>query len=143
MTVRVCPECGSGVTTDAGVCVRGHRFRPPPPPPSLSELRAEVERAFEDARLQVAAAVTTGQHRPAQRSVAEPVSVSSDLPVPPVPPPPPVREEADRVAAVWARLAPQDPDERDLRSDPITAFAPAPNMDWGPERIKRKRRSQT
>lgn len=100
MSDRFCPQCRAEVEDAGGFCLLGHPLRGTAPVASLSQLRAEVDRAFEEARVQVAVAL--GE---------------------PPPPPPPVThldlEIAESAGAV---------------GDPIVDFAPAPRMDWGPER---------
>jgi hypothetical protein len=99
---RFCPQCRSEVEDAGGFCLLGHPLRSVAPVASLSELRAEVDRAFEEARVQVA------------RALGE------------APAPPPLPRAASAVVTV----------ELDAPgvSDPITEFAPAPRMDWGPEK---------
>lgn len=99
---RFCPHCQSEVEDAGGFCLLGHPLRAVAPVASLSELRAEVDRAFEDARVQVAHAL--GQ----------------------APPPPPAR--ATTVLKAFTEQNGQ------TGTDPITDFAPAPRMDWGPEK---------
>jgi hypothetical protein len=84
---------------------------------SLSDLRAEVDKAFEQARVQVAA--ITGQIPAVSANVA--------------PPPPPLPDDLEeqtktRMEELWVGFE----EEPQLPSDPITQFAPNTRMDWGP-----------
>jgi hypothetical protein len=87
----------------------------------LSELRAEVEKAFQAAQDEIAATVHV-----------------TEIPGGPVlqgPPPPPPRVPASRFEMVWHKLEEEEPASN---SDPITAFAPPPRMDWGPSRGRKR-----
>lgn len=128
MTNRYCPKCASEVEDTGGYCLLGHRLGLSAPSASLRELRAEVDRAFEDARVSVTSAVGPASH---------PVAATSTAPPPPPPRPPRAQtqtsaEPEPRPAqpSVWHGLS----SERTPGHDPIVAFAPAPRMDWGPER---------
>jgi hypothetical protein len=102
MSERFCPQCQSHVEDAGGFCLLGHRLSVAAPAASLRDLRDEVDRAFEEARVQVAHAL-------------DPVGT---------PPPPPSTSSVTI-----------DIDGLSLQgSDPIVEFAPAPRMDWGPER---------
>jgi hypothetical protein len=89
---------------------------------SLTALRAEVDKAFEDARVQVAHALGDA--------------------IPPPPPPPGLATVPATVPATLPATAPAPSRTAALEidttngpgTDPITDFAPAPRMDWGPER---------
>ena len=120
MITRYCPDCASEVEDAGGYCLLGHRLALDPPTASLEDLRAEVDRSFEEARAKVTAVLT---------GVA-----------PPPPPPPAVDvDEGPQRPNPWKSLE----EEVDVSDDPIAAFAPAPRMDWGPERSgKLKRRSE-
>ena len=110
MSERFCQRCNASVEDVGGFCLLGHRLSEASSRGTLSELRAEVDQAFEEARVKVA--VTLGE-------AAGP------------PPPPPVMA----VTSVFTY-------DGAAGSDPITEFAPAPRMDWGPERsglLKRNR----
>jgi len=117
MTLRHCARCGTEVEDAGGYCLLGHPLRLQPPIDSLTELRAEVDRAFDEAQSQVAEVLEK-----------VPVSVASDVPSGArvtVPPPPPAARP-DPFQALQHEQAPDN--------DPLTDFAPAPRMDWGPER---------
>lgn len=124
MTSRFCRICDSEVQDAGGYCLLGHPLAVPSGISSLDELRAEIDRTFEEARLQVAA---IGEAPP----VADPPVPIRPLNPPPAPPAPPPAAPT----GPWAALS----QEIELSAavgaeDPISAFAPAPRMDWGPER---------
>ncbi len=135
MAKRFCARCSADVEDVGGFCLLGHRLATEAGMPSLGDLRDQVDKAFEEARLQVAA-------------VLEPVStltgaVSQPLPEPEgsgsiPPPPPPPAAEPER-PSVWKTLETSHAGA----GDPIVAFAPPPRMDWGPQRkgLKRFKRS--
>jgi hypothetical protein len=130
--VRFCPTCNAEVEELGGFCLLGHPTDAPASAPTgtLKELRDEVERAFEDARLQVAAAMAP---------VTEPAETNGNgshgviQPPPPprrTPPPPPPPQVFDSLRT-----------EAGDSGDPISAFAPSPRMDWGPnDKTSRLRR---
>ena len=122
MTERYCPKCQTDVEDVGGFCLLGHSLRLRPITESMDEIRAEVDRAFEEARVQVAA--ITG----------EIPTVSS------APPPPPLPEDLEeqtktRMVEAWADFEEDAPNP----TDPITAFAPDTRMDWGPAGAKKRR----
>lgn len=148
MTMRYCPTCQAEVQTVDGHCLLGHRVALEPAVPSLEALRAEVDRVFEQARREVAQ-VLHGSAAPAAHAAAVPPAAppagapTSSAPaaarVPPPPPPAdPARALEERRRTVFAALQAEEPL---TTADPIVAFAPAPRMDWGPERtgLLRKR----
>ena len=108
MSDRFCPQCNSEVEDAGGYCLLGHPLRSSAPVASLSELRAEVDRAFEEARVQVAHAL-------------------GDAP----PPPPPASVMLSTPSPLYDLATPEP---ASIGADPIADFAPAPRMDWGPER---------
>lgn len=126
MSERYCPRCRAEVADVGGFCLLGHSLRlQPVMDSSLGDLRAEVDRAFEEARVQVA-------------------SMTAEMPgqstSPPPPPPPPVPEDPERQARtrmdeLWAGFDDQPPSP----TDPITQFAPGTRMDWGPGAKPRRR----
>lgn len=126
MSERYCPKCQTDVEDVGGFCLLGHSLRLRPITESLDDLRAEVDRAFEEVRVQVAA--VTGEI---------PVVASSQAPPPPPPLPDDLEEQTKtKMTELWAGF------EDDVRAstDPITAFAPNTRMDWGPEGGKRLKR---
>jgi hypothetical protein len=159
MTSRFCRICDAEVQDAGGYCLLGHSLAVPSGISSLDELRAEVDRTFEEARLQVAAigeapvlaAPPIADPRVPIRPLNPPFAIEeattvADSPVPirplnpaPAPPAPPpaaptgpwaaLSQEIERAAVVGAE-------------DPIAAFAPAPRMDWGPERDWRPKPSR-
>lgn len=119
MTFCWCPVCESEVVDSGGYCMLGHRLLGDDP-----SYRGD-----------------------------SPTAAPAGAPPPPVrigppTPPPPRRPEVpiDRVAAGFSVLAParlvfkalESSSELD-RGDPITAFAPAPIMDWGPSENRLRR----
>jgi hypothetical protein len=117
---RFCPSCHTEVEARDGHCLLGHPLRLEAPVSSISELRAEVDKAFEDARAEIAAVLVTEVPGHAVLTGVAPGSM-------PPPPPPP----ASRFESVWRELEAAEPERP---SDPITAFAPPPRMDWGPRK---------
>lgn len=114
MSLRQCPGCRAEVEDVGGFCLLGHPLRHAAPVDSLMNLRAEVERAFE----QVSVDVTEVLNQ-------VPVAAGSQGDVPPPPPPPPNRP--DPFVELETIVTSSGP-------DPMADFAPAPRMDWGPER---------
>ncbi|MFN2390094.1 MAG: hypothetical protein ABR575_10895 [Actinomycetota bacterium] len=128
MNVRYCPRCGTDVEDAGGFCLLGHPLRLHLETQSLSDLRAEVDRAFEEARVQVAAALGPiasspegARHEPPSAPPAPSRQETAHRPAPPPPPAP----------SVWRALEAEEPT---TQRDPIVAFSPAPRMDWGPEK---------
>ena len=107
MSERFCPRCNAEVEDTGGYCLLGHSLRVSAPADSLAALRAEVDLAFEEARVQVAHALGDAA---------------------PPPPPPPVTATVPLYPRIEEAQAPSH------GTDPITDFAPAPRMDWGPDR---------
>jgi hypothetical protein len=134
MADRYCPSCGTDVEDAGGFCLLGHplRLEPMTDAETLTDLRAEVDKAFEDAKAQVEEAlgdieVDVPPPPPAPSRVA-PATDARELDQPGTP----VRSYDDLWRAFEAEAA--------RGEDPITAFAPPPRMDWGPERSKLRRR---
>ena len=131
-TTRHCPRCETDVEDTGGYCLLGHRLTLHAPVASLGELRAEVDQAFEDARLEVAAVVSGA-------SEADGAGPSTRIAPPPPPPArsvPSTEQILAHKASVWKELE----KDIDLTNDPIGAFAPPPSMDWGPEKSSRLKR---
>jgi hypothetical protein len=133
VSFRYCKVCAAEVDDVEGYCLLGHPLRLEPAIPSVAEMRDEVSRALGEARRDVAAesepggdAVTT-----VERASLDDLSDAAEMTWSP---PPPV-EDASRT--VWGPLTEDLPAE----GDPITAFAPASRMDWGPERTGIKSRN--
>ncbi len=116
MSMRHCPRCRTEVEDVGGFCLLGHPLRLAAPVDSLATLRAEVDRAFEDVEVKVAEVLA-----------GAPVAPASGIGATASPPPPPPR----------THMAEFEPS---TGSDPIVEFAPAPQMDWGPERARLLRR---
>ena len=134
MTERYCPKCGTDVEDVGGFCLLGHSLKLASVTDSMGDLRAEVDRVFEEVREQVQARIAT---------------VTGEIPAvtAPPPPPPPVEataaveavEEATQtdLDPLWANF---DEDLSPNGQDPIAAFAPSPRMDWGPEKGRKLKR---
>jgi hypothetical protein len=106
-TTRYCTTCAAEVEDAGGYCMLGHRLAPAGPSPY--DLRSEADDAYAAVRDQLATLLSDGP--------------SPSVPTPPPPPPP-------AEPSVWDAL-----DTEALKGDdPITSFAPAPRMDWGPDR---------
>jgi hypothetical protein len=132
-TIRHCPRCDTDVEDTGGYCLLGHRLTLHAPVASLGELRAEVDQAFEEARLEVAAVVSGAS----DTDNAEASTRLGPPPPPPARPVPSTEQILAHKASVWKELE----KDIDLTNDPIGAFAPPPSMDWGPEKtgvLKRK-----
>jgi hypothetical protein len=111
MTMRFCPTCAAEVQDAGGFCMLGHRLRPEV---SGDPLRDDLDSLFEGLAAEIESASRPAPTRPAPSA-------------PPPPPPPPAMKQ---VQTVW-----DDLDTKALTAnDPITSFAPAPRMDWGPDR---------
>jgi hypothetical protein len=126
VSVRYCKVCAGDVEEVDGYCLLGHPLKLSPP--SVAEMRDEVARALGEART---------EQRPDADGEAVPDALHSgdgnglhhlwnarDMTWSP---PPPVEDPRQ---TVWGPLVGDAADE----GDPITAFAPASRMDWGPER---------
>ena len=130
MDLRFCPRCRADVEDAGGFCLLGHRL-PVDTADPMANLRAEVDKAFEQVQIDVATTLKAT-----------------------VPPPPPARpaESAEDVP-IWQQLRGDDRevaeemratsrkvyeelsfDEEVSRNDPIIAFSPSPRADWGPEK---------
>jgi hypothetical protein len=129
MPLRYCRVCDADVEDAGGYCLLGHPLKLDAPIPSVAEMRDEVSRAL-------------GEARPEQEPSASDIEESAAVEAAPgawKPPPPDVR------AKVWQSLEDAVPES----ADPITAFAPPPRMDWGPEQsglrgrnpLRRRRRA--
>jgi hypothetical protein len=135
MADRYCPSCGTDVEDAGGFCLLGHplRLQPMTNAETLTDLRAEVDKAFEDVKVQVEEAlgeidVNVPPPPPAPRSRVVQATNARELDQPGTP----VRTYDD----LWRAFE----EEATRGEDPITAFAPPPRMDWGPERSKLRRR---
>ena len=169
MQTRFCPRCRAKVEDVGGYCLLGHSF--PEENDLLREIRAEVNAAFERAKIQIDSGFTV-EDDPAEEQRSEelqPAMVAAPSAIrelaaengarPTLEELPgvfralaeensdPVLTEADVVArrraratAAWKQLQDQRPAAATKSNgDPISAFAPAPRMDWGPKpsRIRR------
>lgn len=141
--MRYCPKCSTEVEDTGGYCLLGHRLALDPPISSISQLREEIDRSFEDANLEVTAVLATVGGETREEAIAY-----GDIPTGPMrtaapaaparmaPPPPPPPPAISKKPNPWEELE----NEIDISGDPIAAFAPAPRMDWGPEKAKLFRR---
>ncbi len=140
MALRFCHRCACEVEDAGGFCLLGHPLRLEPPIPSVSHIREEVTKAFDEARSEASdagAVLGPGRDDVAEApSVPEHALVAHEALAPEhdpldmsAPPPPPVGTHRRRT--VWEALASEEPGDA---SDPIAAFAPAARMDWGPDR---------
>lgn len=159
MANRFCSRCSAEVEDVGGFCLLGHDLRLEAPADSLTALRAEVNRTFDEARQHLAdvmapaaamaPVIVTPPNHGALPALDEPVRPSRFVPPPPSvaldehpnghleddPVFGPLQEdpvEPTHHATVWDELdgAPLAP------GDPIAAFAPEPRMDWGPRKTR-------
>lgn len=114
MTTRFCVRCEAEVQYADGYCLLGHPLRIEPSTGSLSSLRDEVDRAMEQARVELDNAFA-----------AVPVGAVD----PSVPPPPPATPTHDRYPFMNLSTEPLP-----VENDPMDGFAPSARMDWGPDR---------
>ena len=135
MADRYCPSCGTDVEDAGGFCLLGHplRLQAMTDAETLTDLRTEVHKAFEDAKVQVEEAlgqinINVPPPPPGPRSTVAPATDARELDQPGTP----VRTYDD----LWRTLE----EDAAKGEDPITAFAPPPRMDWGPQRSKLRRR---
>lgn len=153
MDARACSACGAPLGLADEVCELGHHTRADLQV-DLAALRSAVDEAFSAAESQVAllarslspelpeappsplgmTAIEAAQQPLAEtgdpaRASAPPFRAASAPPPPPPPPPVPVL------------YAPLPEAAEDRLDDPITAFAPAARLDWGPERTGSKAES--
>jgi hypothetical protein len=135
MSERYCPKCRTDVEDVGGFCLLGHSLKLASVTDSMGDLRAEVDRVFDEVREQVQARIAT--------VTGEIQAVSAP------PPPPPPATEAPVVIEVVEEATQTDLDplwanfDEDLSPDgpdPISAFAPSPRMDWGPEKGRKPKR---
>ena len=115
MTHRYCPTCASEVEEVDGFCFLGHPLKLHADPATLTELREEVERAFDDAEPAPEGALVGVAAGPAPAPGAQRPAAST-----------PARASSPPASSASARPRP-------AIDDPIAAFAPPPRMDWGPE----------
>jgi hypothetical protein len=153
MAHKFCSRCQAEVEDAGGYCLLGHELRAEPPVDSLTALRAEVNRTFDEARRELADVMAPAAAM-APVIVTPPTSTASMPEARPtsfVPPPPPVQLDEDfgvaealpeEIAPTAAHTLWDDINDAPLApGDPIASFAPEPRMDWGPQktRLLRKR----
>ena len=127
MSVRYCKACAGDVEEVDGYCLLGHPLKLAPPIPSVAEMRDEVSRALGEARIELGEPDGQAPSESARGGDGDALSDRWEAPDAAWAPPPPV---VDPRHTVWGPLA----DGPSVDGDPITAFAPASRMDWGPER---------
>lgn len=125
MTVRYCPSCEQDVEERDGYCLLGHPLRLQPLTNTLSELRSEVDRAFDQAQAEISSAL--------ESVTGEIPRVNASAP----PPPPPPARSGSIFQAVWEEMESADPV---ATGDPISQFAPGPRMDWGPRKEEKEKK---
>jgi hypothetical protein len=125
MTHRYCPTCASEVEEVDGFCFLGHPLKLHADPASLTELREEVERAFERTEPPPERALVGVAARAAAASRTQPSAAAASGA------PRPAAATPARGSSPSASSA--SPRPRPALDDPIAAFAPPPRMDWGPE----------
>jgi hypothetical protein len=130
MPLRYCKLCDGDVEDVGGYCLLGHPLRLDAPIPSVAEMRDEISRALGEANLESILAPTSEPLT--EEPLGQPDPFNGDSDYRPVPPPPP-----EIRPTVWESLEIDAP----ATADPITAFAPPPRMDWGPERSGLKARN--
>jgi hypothetical protein len=104
-TTRYCTTCAAEVEDAGGFCMLGHRLAPATP--SFDGYGTDSDDAG-------------STHR------STPTGPVPSRPTPP--PPPPVAQFSE--PSVWDEIEGEPMGD----NDPITSFAPAPRMDWGPDR---------
>src|SRR5918999_533311 len=148
MAQRFCPRCNAEVEDTGGYCLLGHDLCLEAPVDSLTALRAEVNRTFEEAKRELAdvmapAAVLAPEiGLGVDRAVDEGYEDGREWSDPPAAE---ARDDAKPAAAsqppahhtVWEGL---EEAPTLSPSDPIATFAPSPRMDWGPRRARFGRR---
>jgi hypothetical protein len=130
MPLRFCQRCASEVEDVGGYCLLGHPLRVDPLIPSVSHIRDEVDRAFEEVGLDDP--VELLHVGPPAAGVSSPPEIDASTPRDPLAP---VEDAPDPPTSghhtVWEALhdgvGPDGP-------DPMAAFAPPPRVDWGPDR---------
>jgi hypothetical protein len=148
MSERYCPKCAAEVEDLGGYCALGHSLmlRPLSEITDLGDLKAEVNKAFAEAESQVASVLASVQAVTGELpAVPPPPPQASTQAAPPAPPPARYADEFDeydeearvRSQTFWQALDDEDPEPS--RTDPITAFAPSPRMDWGPNKAPGKK----
>ena len=151
MANRFCPTCRAEVEDVGGFCLLGHSLKLTSEVHTIGELRAEVDKAFEDARAEVAQLLAAAPVPPAP--VEGPVMPPVPQPQAAMPAPPPPRQA--EVGAAAAESAPETTSHAVWETlsnevtgplayeDPIAAFAPSPRMDWGPDRNRLRRKKDS
>lgn len=136
MSLRFCSRCRADVEDVGGYCLLGHPL-PQDAVDPISDLRAEVDKAFEKIKIEIpltgmaSAFKSAGSPSPATVDAYEELRGSDEELV---------EEMAQTRTDYWSQLR----DEVDVsvsRDDPILSFSPSPRMEWGPEKGRKRRRS--
>ena len=140
MSLRFCSRCRADVEDVGGYCLLGHPF-PQDTSDPISDLRAEVDKAFEQIKVDIPVSGLASTFQSARSVSLEEVGSapqayeelrSSDEHL--------VEEMAQSRRDYWSQLR----DEVDVsvsRDDPILSFSPSPRMEWGPDKARRRKRS--
>ena len=131
MTLRFCSQCRADVEDAGGYCLLGHPF-PRDTSEALSDLRAEVDKAFEKIKIDIPLTGMASTFQAPEAMTLEPyeeLRTSDEL----------VEEMAQSRRDYWSQL--RDEVDVSVSDDPILSFSPSPRMEWGPEKGRRRRRS--
>ncbi len=133
MPERYCQRCGADVEDVGGFCLLGHSLKVASVVEPIRDLKAELERTFDEVQAKVVAVTAEIP----LRDDADPAPIRGPAGPPPPPLPADLEEQAKtRLDDLWADYE----EQLNQPSDPIDAFAPAPRMDWGPQRAPKARR---
>jgi hypothetical protein len=147
LSLRFCSRCRADVEDVGGFCLLGHTF-PQDTSDPISDLRAEVDKAFEKIKIEIPVSGMASTFQTAPVSAPEPTVTSlepmvstfegyeelrsSDEHL--------VEEMAQSRRDYWSQLR-DEVDSSVQRDDPILSFSPSPRMEWGPEKGRRRKRS--
>ena len=148
MSLRFCSRCRADVEDVGGYCLLGHPF-PKDSSDPISDLRAEVDKAFEQIKIDIPVrgmatafkaaapapalngASTTGPATAGAPDAYEELRASDEHMV---------EEMAQSRRDYWSQLREED-EAAIARDDPILSFSPSPRMEWGPSKSRRRKRS--
>lgn len=140
MSLRFCSRCRADVEDVGGYCLLGHPL-PQDAVDPISDLRAEVDKAFEKVKIEIPVTGMASAFKSAGAPAGTPMADSidayeelrgSDEEL--------VEEMAQTRTDYWSQLR-DDADVSVSRDDPILSFSPSPRMEWGPEKGRKRRRS--
>jgi hypothetical protein len=147
LSLRFCSRCRADVEDVGGFCLLGHTF-PQDTSDPISDLRAEVDKAFEKIKIEIPVSGMASTFQTAGAPSPEPTLSnlepatstfegyeelrSSDEHL--------VEEMAQSRRDYWSQLR-DEVDSSVERDDPILSFSPSPRMEWGPEKGRRRKRS--